>query len=108
MEHPTHDRQQFLCTNGRHPALWREAHQQARQGQSATARGVDDQLLIDANGEMPFGGSYRKKIPGIDPAVLHFLNRVFAVDARHVYAMTGTEPLLIEDIEPGEVQPAGL
>ena len=35
-------------------------------------------------------------------------NRVFAVDARHVYAMTDTGPLLIEDIEPGEVQPAGL
>ncbi len=74
----------------------------------ATARGVNDQLLIDANGEMLFGGSYRKKIPGIDPAILHFLNRVFAVDARHVYAMTDTGLLLIEDIEPGEVELAGL
>lgn len=57
---------------------------------------------------MLFGGSYRKKIPGIDPASLHCLNRVFAVDARHVYAVTDTGLLLIEDIEPGEVQTAGL
>lgn len=74
----------------------------------ATARGVHEQLLIDANGEMLLGGSYRKKIPGIDPASLHFLNRVFAVDARHVYAITDTGLLLIEDIEPGGVERAGL
>ncbi|WP_223215492.1 DKNYY domain-containing protein [Agrobacterium pusense] len=74
----------------------------------ATARGVHEQLLIDANGEMLVGGSYRKKIPGIDPASLHFLNRVFAVDARHVYAITDTALLRIEDIESDEVEPTDL
>ncbi|UXT50607.1 hypothetical protein FY136_14890 [Agrobacterium tumefaciens] len=74
----------------------------------ATARGVHDQLLIDAKGEMLFGGSYRKMIPGIDPATFNFLNRVFAVDMRHLYAMTDTGLLLMPDINPSEVQAAGL
>ncbi|NSY98996.1 hypothetical protein G6M12_24130 [Agrobacterium tumefaciens] len=74
----------------------------------ATARGVHDQLLIDAKGEMLFGGSYRKMIPGIDTATFNFLNRVFAVDRRHLYAMTDTGLLLMPDINPSEVQTAGL
>jgi hypothetical protein len=73
----------------------------------ATARGVHTQLLIDANGHMLFGGSYRKPIPGIDPATLNFLNRAFAVDAHHVYAMTDTGLVPCEDIDREHVQPNG-
>lgn len=73
----------------------------------ATARGVHDQLLIDANGNMLFGGSYRKPIPGIDPATLTFLNRVFAIDARHVYGLTDSGLILCEEIDREQVQPFG-
>jgi len=73
----------------------------------ATARGVHGQLLIDANGHMLFGGSYRKPILGIDPATLNFLNRAFAVDAHHVYAMTDTGLVSCREIDREHVQPAG-
>ena len=71
----------------------------------ATARGIHDQLLIDANGHMLFSGVYRKPIPGLDSATLKFLNRVFATDAHHVYALTDGGLILCEEIDRDLVQP---
>ena len=73
----------------------------------ATAHGIHQQLLIDASGRMLFCGTYRKPIPGLDPATLKFLNRVFAVDAHHVYAMTDSGLILCEDIARDLVQQVG-
>lgn len=73
----------------------------------ASARGVHDQLLIDAHGHMLFGGSYRKPIAGIDPSTLQFLNRVFAADACRVYAITDSGLLLCEEIDREQVQTMG-
>jgi len=73
-----------------------------------TARGIHDQLLIDASGHMLFRGTYRKPIPGLDPATLAFLNHVFAADAHHVYALTDTGLVLCEDIDREQMRPAGL
>jgi len=72
-----------------------------------TARGVHDQLLIDANGHMLFRGTYRKPIADLDPATLTFLNRAFAVDAHYAYALTDSGLLLCGEINRDLVQPAG-
>ncbi len=72
-----------------------------------TARGVHDQLLIDANGHMLFRGTYRKPIADLDPATLTFLNRAFAVDAHHAYALTDSGLLFCGEIDRDLVQPAG-
>lgn len=73
----------------------------------ATARGIHARLLIDSKGHMLLGGSYRKSIPGLDSATLAFLNRIFAVDAHHVYAMTDTGLVACEEIDRDRVQPFG-
>ena len=74
----------------------------------SSARGVHAQLLIDRKGHMLFGRSYRKPIPGIDPATLSFLNQVFAVDARHVYAMTDAGLVLCAEIDRKHLVQDGL
>lgn len=68
---------------------------------------MHDQLLIDANGHMLFRGTYRKPIADLDPATLTFLNRAFAVDAHHAYALTDSGLLLCGEIDRDLVQPAG-
>ena len=56
---------------------------------------------------MLFGGSYRKPIPGVDPATFRFLNRVFAADARHVYALMDLGLTICEGLDPAKVRPQG-
>ncbi|MXN51777.1 hypothetical protein GR158_11660 [Shinella sp. AETb1-6] len=73
----------------------------------ATARGVHEQLLIDAEGHMLFGGSYRKPLPGIDPATLTFLNRIFAADVRHVYALTDSGLVACPEVDRTRVHTLG-
>ena len=72
-----------------------------------TARGIHPQLLIDASGHMLFGGSYRKPIPGLDPASLHFLNHVFASDCHSVYALTDASLILCPDLDPANISLQG-
>ncbi len=73
----------------------------------ATACGVHAQLLIDANGHMLFGASYRTPISDLDPATFKFLNHVFAVDARQVYAMTDSGLRSFPQIDRGQVHADG-
>ncbi|ANG98767.1 hypothetical protein A8A54_19390 [Brucella pseudogrignonensis] len=73
----------------------------------ATARGIHDRLLIDAEGNMLFAGTFRKPIPGLDPASLRFVNRVFAVDDTHVYVLGDSGLFLGEEIDCAGVEPIG-
>ena len=73
----------------------------------ATACGVHDQLLIDAGGHMLFGSMYRKPIPDLDPATLHFINRTFAVDERFVYALEDGKLTRCEGGSPSDIEPLG-
>ncbi len=72
-----------------------------------SARGVHDQLLIDASGNMLLTSRYRKPVPDLDPATLRFINQVFAVDAHRVYVLTDSGLVLCEDIAPGLVEAMG-
>ncbi|OIS92572.1 hypothetical protein BLA27_15415 [Brucella cytisi] len=73
----------------------------ARSGKvdGATARGVHDEVLIDAGGHLLIGSRYRKPVPGLDPATFRFLNRRFAVDNDHVYALTDDALLVCHEVD---------
>lgn len=73
----------------------------ARPGKvdGATARGVHDEVLIDAGGHLLIGGRYRKPVPGLDTATFRFLNRRFAVDNDHVYALTDDALLVCHAVD---------
>lgn len=49
------------------------------------ARAVFHDVLIDDDGHMLWGRTYRKPLPGLDAKGLRFLNYFFAADDRYVY-----------------------
>ncbi|MBP2509137.1 hypothetical protein J2855_002783 [Agrobacterium tumefaciens] len=81
----------------------------ARPGKvdGVTARGVHDEVLIDAKGHLLIGGRYRKPVPGLDPATFRFLNRRFAVDNDHVYALTDDALLVCHEVDRASISADG-
>ena len=81
----------------------------ARPGKvdGATARGVHDEVLIDAGGQLLIGSRYRKPVPGLDPATFLFLNRRFAVDNDHVYALTDDALLVCHEVDRASISTDG-
>lgn len=69
-----------------------------------TARGVFHDMLIDADGHVLWGKSYRKPLPGIDARSLRFLNWAFAVDDQRVYYRTHTNLAVCEGVDRASVE----
>jgi hypothetical protein len=71
----------------------------------ATARGVEDDLLLDANGAMLFDSRFRKPIPGLDPATFRFITWSYAVDKARVYGRMDTALRVCEIADRDSVEP---
>ncbi|TDA42362.1 DKNYY domain-containing protein [Burkholderia pyrrocinia] len=69
-----------------------------------TARAVFHDVLVDDDGHVLWGQSYRKPLPGIDAKSLRFLTRFYAVDDHRVYYRTNTNLAVCDGVDRASVE----